>query len=150
MYAQGIFGAVSPTTGQPTWGSVPSVPTYGSNPGYVGDLQAKSGVGSLGDVESIEDQRGLTIPSDRINDAKVYGVLNGLGESTLTINGANVPIDTSGLGLWIAKSAIAAAAGYYVGTHLGPKGSHAGLVGALASAFAGPIGLAATAFYYGR
>lgn len=144
--SHGVFGNRPAPVGRSQWTAVPSIPTYGSNPGP----SPAQAAGSFGLVETIEERQGLTIPSDHLNLKKIYGGLGGLGESTLTINGANVPIDTSGLGLWIAKSAIAAAAGYYVGTHLGPKGSHAGLVGALASAFAGPIGLAATAYYYGR
>ena len=73
----------------------------------------------------------------------------GFGEGTLTINGTSVPVDTSGLGMAIAKTAVYAVLGYYVGGKLGPASSSSAAAGAVACAFGGPIGLAIVAAYYG-
>lgn len=77
------------------------------------------------------------------------GGYQGFGEGTLTINGTSVPVDTSGLGMAIAKTAVYAVLGYYVGGKLGPASSSSAAAGAVACAFGGPIGLAIVAAYYG-
>lgn len=166
-----IAAVVFPKKGRlPLMNHLPVLPVWQTS---YRPVKAVNTFGSLGETDTIEEISSLVSngSDDDVVDAledmykKDYlssfprgaGVRNGAlygyhgfgadpGAASLSITGATV---TTTLGMWIAQRVIGAAAGYYVGKKLGPSGSYAGAVGAAATLFAGPLGLAAVAAYYG-